>query len=172
MQNQDQPKWLTTKITTTETTPSNNHSSSPNHLGNSSDKSHLEKQQKDTDYLIKNVRYLEGKISELGCLFVTQWVNSLLEAKVDRQKQYSRRPCLVISGMNKSGDDQNNLDEVAETLARESDINKHIAIKNIDKTHSIGKIGKKDLQCRIIKFTSYSFKEKVFKKQKKNKRTH
>ena len=79
---------------------------------------------------------------------------------------------MVISGMNKSGDDENNLGEVAETLAGESDINKDISIKNIDKTHPIGKIGKKDLQCRIIKFTSYSFKEKVFKKQKKNKRTH
>ena len=79
---------------------------------------------------------MEGKISELGCLFVTQWVNSLLEAKIDRQKQYSRRPCMVISGMNKSGDDENNLDEVAETLARESDINKDISIKNIDKNPS------------------------------------
>ena len=32
----------------------------------------------------KKVRYLEGKLSELeGCLFVTQRVNSLLEAEMD-----------------------------------------------------------------------------------------
>ena len=158
----------TAKRTATETTPSNNHTSSPNHLSNSSDKSLLEKQQKDTNYLIKKVRYLEGKISELeGCLFVTQQVNSLLEATIDCQQQYSRFSSLVISEMNEPGDDKNDLDKLAETLARESDINKDIVFKNIDKTHPISKIEEKDLQHRIVKFTSNSFKEKTFKKYKK-----
>ena len=83
-------KMETTKRTTIETTPSNNHSSSRNHFSNSSDKSLLEIQQKGI------VRYLEGKISELeGCLLVTQRGNSLLEAKIDCQEQYSRQPWLV-----------------------------------------------------------------------------
>ena len=86
-------KMETTKGTITETTPSNNRTSSLNHLSNSSDKSPLEKQQKDINYLIKKVRYLEGKNSELeGRLFVIQRVNSLLEAKIDCQEQYSRCP--------------------------------------------------------------------------------
>ena len=157
----------TAKRTATETTPSNNHTSSPNHLSNSSDKSLLEKLQKDTNYLIKKVRYLEGKLSELGCLFVTQQVNSFLEATIDCQQQYSRFSSLVISGMNEPGDDENDLDKLAETLARESDINKDIIFKNIDKTHPISKIEGKDLQRRIVKFTSNSFKEKAFKKYKK-----
>ena len=76
----------TTKKATTETTLSNNHTS-PYQLSNSSDKRILEKQQKDIDLLIKKVRYSEGKIFELeGCLFVTQQVNSLLEAKIDCAK--------------------------------------------------------------------------------------
>ena len=55
-------KMETIKKTATETTPSNNnHTFSPNLLCNSSDKSLLEKQQKDIDYLIKKVKYLEGK---------------------------------------------------------------------------------------------------------------
>ena len=113
---------------------------------------------------------MEGKISELeGCLFVTQRDNSLLEAKIDCQGQYSRRPYLVISGMNEPDDDKNDLDKVAETLARESDINKDIVIRNIGKTHTFGKIDKNGLQRRIVKFTTDSFKEKVFKKHKKNK---
>ena len=91
-------KMETTKRTAAETTPSNNHTSSPNHLSNSNDKSLLVKQQKDIDYVIKKVRYLEGKISELkGCLFFTQQVNSLSAAKIDCQEHYSRRPCFVIS---------------------------------------------------------------------------
>ena len=49
---------------------------------------------------------------------------------------------------------QNNLDKVAKTLARESDINKDIVIKNIDKTHPISKIDEKDLQHTIVKFTT------------------
>ena len=69
---------------------------SPNHLNNSSknsDKRFLQKQQSNKDYLRKNVRYLESKISELeGCLFVTQWDQLLLEAKFGCQEQYSRRP--------------------------------------------------------------------------------
>ena len=39
--------------------------------------------------------------------------------------------------MSEPGDNENNLDKVAETLARESNINKYIIIKNIDKTHHI-----------------------------------
>ena len=71
--------------------------------------------------------------------------------------------------MNAYGDDENDLDKAAKTLTRESDINKEIAIKNIDITHPIVKTDEKGLQHRIVKFTSKSFKEKVFKKHKKNK---
>ena len=92
----------------------------------------------------------------------------MLEAKIDCQEQYSRRPCLVINGINEPADDENDLDNVAETLARESDISKDIIIKNIDKTHLIGKTDEKGLQRRTVKFTSNSFKEKVFKKHQKN----
>ena len=74
-------KMKTTERTATETTPSNNRTYSPNRLSNSNNKSLLVKQQKDIDYLVKKVKYFEGKISELeGCLFVTQRFNSLLEA--------------------------------------------------------------------------------------------
>ena len=65
------PTKMDTKRITTETTPSSNHTS-PNQLSNSSKKNLFDKQHKDIDYLVKKVRYLEGKIFELeGCLFVT-----------------------------------------------------------------------------------------------------
>ena len=193
-------KMETTKRTAAETTPSNNHTSSPNHLSNSNDKSLLVKQQKDIDYVIKKVRYLEGKISELkGCLFFTQQVNSLSAAKIDCQEHYSRRPCFVISRMNEPDDDINEnptkcsitlkqfvctnrrivwvcltILKFTETLARESETNKYImsldVMKNIDKTYPIDKIDEKGLQRKIVKSTSDSFKEKVFKKHKKNKK--
>ena len=69
--------------------------------------------------------------------------------------------------MNKPADIKNNLDKVARTLARESNISKGIIIKNIDKTHPISKTDEKRLQRRIVKFTSDSFKEQVFKEHKK-----
>ena len=113
---------------------------------------------------------MEGKIYELeSCLFATQQINSLLEKKTDSQERYSKWPYLVISRMNKPGDEKNDLHKVAETLAKENDITKDIIIKNIDKTHPIGRTYKKGLQRRIVKFTSNSFEEKPFKKHKKNK---
>ena len=64
-------KSTPTKRTTTEISPSNNHSSSPKHLSSSSDKSLLEKEQKDIAYLIKKARYLEDKTPKLeGCLLL------------------------------------------------------------------------------------------------------
>ena len=69
--------------------------------------------------------------------------------------------------MNEPGDDRNDLDKVAETLARESNISKDIIIKNVNKTYPISKTDEKGLQHRIVKFTSDSFKGKVFKKQEK-----
>ena len=39
-----------------------------------------------------------------------------------------------ISGMNEPGDDKNNLDKIAETLARESDISKDRRVKFTRKT--------------------------------------
>ena len=49
-------KIETTKRTASNTTPSNNHTSSPKQFSNSSNKSLLEKQQKDIDYLMKKGR--------------------------------------------------------------------------------------------------------------------
>ena len=60
----------------------------------------LEEQQKAIAYLKRKVELLEGKIFELeGQVHVFQTVNTLLEAKIDDQEQYSRRPFLVISGL-------------------------------------------------------------------------
>ena len=114
-------KTETTKRTTTETTLSNNNHTSPYQLSINSKKKLFEKQQEDIDYLVKKVRCLDGKISELGCFFVTQQVNSLLEEKIDCQEQYSWLLWLAISRMKEPGDKKNNSNEVAKTLARESD---------------------------------------------------
>ena len=163
------PTKMDIKRTTTETTPSNNHTS-PKQLSNSSEKNLFNKQQKDIDYLVKKVRCIwraKSLSQKVACLSPSEWVNSLLEAKIDCQEQYSRWPCLVLNGMNKPADIKNNLDKVARTLARESNISKGIIIKNIDKTHPISKTDEKRLQRRIVKFTSDSFKEQVFKKHKK-----
>ena len=59
-------------------------------------------------------------------LLITQNVNKHLQSKIDDQEQYSRRPCLVVNGMKKPGneDDENNdFEAVIETLAKESNQN-------------------------------------------------
>ena len=78
----------------------------------------LEEQQKAIAYLKRKVELLEGKIFELeGQVHVFQTVNTLLEAKIDDQEQYSRRPCLVISGLARAGE-EDVLQKVATTIGR------------------------------------------------------
>ena len=86
----------------------------------------LEEQQKATAYLKRKVELLEGKIFELeGQIHIAQTVNNLLEAKIDDQEQYSRRPCLVISGLARPGE-EDELQKVATTIEDETGIARNI----------------------------------------------
>ena len=89
----------------------------------------------------------------------------------DAQEQYSRRPCLVINGMAKPGhqevaDNSDDVKQVIETLERECGISQDVIKNNLDKTHPIGRPDEYGKQLRIVKFTTDSFKETVFRKHK------
>ena len=115
---------------------------------------------------------LEGKIFQLeGQVHISQTVNTLLEAKFDDQEQYSRRPCLVISGLARLGE-EDELQKVATTIEDETGITRNTVIRNIDKTHPIGQADENGKQKRIVKFTSDSFKETVYRKHKEKQKEH
>ena len=132
----------------------------------------LEEQQRAIAYLKRKVELLEGKIFQLeGQVHISQTVNTLLEAKIDDQEQYSRRPCLVISGLALPGE-EDELQKVATATEDETGITGNTVIRNIDKAHPIGQADENGKQKRIVKFTSDSFTESVYRKHKKKHKKH
>ena len=120
----------------------------------------------------EKIHALETKVYELeGPINVTQTVNSYLENMVDAQEQYSRRSCLIMNGMPKSehvegADNSDDISQVIEVLERECGISPDVIKDNLDKKHPIGHPDKYGKQLRIVKFTTDSFKETVFRKRK------
>ena len=100
---------------------------------------------------------MEGRISELESqIGITQTVISLFQTKIDNQEQYSRRPCLVINGLEELGD-EDEIQKIAVTIEEETGISRNTVIKNLNKTHPIGQVDDAGKQKRIVKFISDSF---------------
>ena len=134
------------------------------------DKNLIEDQQKTIDKLMKRIITLEGKFHELERrLLITQTVNHHLESMIDSQVQYSHRPCLVINRMAEPGNESDDEKLIVSRLKEETGIDEDIIQQNINKIHPIGQ-PEDGKQCRIVKFTSNSFKEKVFMKHKNEKK--
>ena len=77
------------------------------------------------------------------------------------------QPCLVIDGLAKPGhkegpDNSNNVKQVIE-IRRECGIRQDVIKNNLDKTNPIGWPDEHRKQLRIVKFTTDSFKEMVFR---------
>ena len=100
---------------------------------------------------------MEGRISELESqIGITQTVISFFQTKIDNQEQYSRRPCLVINGLEELGD-EDEIQKIAVTIEEETGISRNTVIKNLNKTHPIGQVDDAGKRKRIVKFISDSF---------------
>ena len=132
----------------------------------------IEEQEKVIASMQEKIHALEAKLYKLeGRINMTQTLNSHLQNIVDAQDQYSRWSCLVINSMAKPGheegdDNSDDVRQVIETLDRECRINQDVIKNNLDKTHSILCPYEYGKQLRIVKFTTESFKETVFRKHK------
>ena len=92
--------------------------------------------------------------------------------QLEEADQYSRRSCMIVSGLRKPGKDETNDEDskrVILAIASEAGLDEEEFTMHVDKVHPVGgtKNGK---QSRIIKFTTHSFKEKVFLKHKQIKK--
>ena len=108
---------------------------------------------------------LEGRLASFS--HVTSVLQEQLTPKTDELEMYSKRSCIILSGLCKEENiNLNKLKEnVVETLC-EIGISKEEITNNIDKLHRIGKTDKNRTQNTIIKFKSHSFKEKNYFKRK------
>ena len=134
----------------------------------------IEKQQLAISRLETKVDNLEGKVIMLESqIHICGTVNENQRVMIDNQEQYSRRACMVVSGMAVSDTDAEHGEDfgkVVNVLSEESGIDEETIKVNIDKIHPIGVIGDNGKQQRKIKFKSDSFKEKMFRNHKVIKR--
>ena len=132
----------------------------------------IKDQQKTIDKLMKRIITLEWKFHELeGRLLITQTVNRHLESMIDSQAQYSRQPCLVINRMVDPGNKSDEEKLFLSRLKEETGIDEDVIQQKIDKIHPISQ-PEDGKQCRIVKSTSDSFKERVFMKHKQRKKAY
>ena len=133
----------------------------------------IEKQQKIVEELMERVGRVEGTVSAMeGELAVIRNVNTLLSCQLDEADSYSRRSCMIVTGLRKPEDDKTNEDDALNVIlavAKETGVDENDFRKHVDKIHPIGG-AKNGNQARIIKFTTHSFKEKVFLQHKRNKK--
>ena len=122
------------------------------------------KQQDAVNALLTKTLSLEAKVQSLeGVLAASKHVSSMLQIQLDNQEAYSRRPCLVISGVDRKLKEerlnQKVVDIIGETGIEDVE-------SNIDKLHTIGKKdNNRNTQSVIVKFKSHHFQEKVYRKR-------
>ena len=126
-----------------------------------------------SNQLLERVVNLETRVKDLESeLSITKTTSVSLKIMLDNQQQYSRRSCVVVSGMEAPVDEVNNsenAENILSILATESGIDKNIIANNIDKVHPIGATLNNNQQ-RIVKFKTNSFKEKINIAQKERKK--
>ena len=112
---------------------------------------------------------MEGTVFAMESeLAVIRNVNTLLSCQLDEADSYSRRSCMIVMDLRKPEDDKTNEDDalnVISAVAKEAGVDENDSRKHVDKIHPIGGT-KNGSQARIIKFTTHSFKEKVFLQHK------
>ena len=108
---------------------------------------------------------LEGEIQRLESLvFVQKRVSEHLRDEVDRLQQFTRRPCVVIRGIDK--DRNESPDELRTKVEKVIDsVESSTKMGDVDKFHRNGRFrdGKQEV---IVRFNSHSAKEVFFKGRK------
>ena len=84
---------------------------------------------------------------------------------LDRQKQYPRRNCLLIHGIEE--ENQENTDEVVINVLKK-EMDKEITHQDIDSSHRLGnqKLDKSKPQPITINFSRYNVRAKIFKNKR------
>ena len=91
---------------------------------------------------MERVDRLEGTVSAMeGELAVVRNVNTLLSRQLDEADSYSRRGCMIVTGLRKPVNDETNEDDalnVISAVAKEAGIGENDFRKHVDKIHPIG----------------------------------
>lgn len=142
-------------------------SSDSNTAADSTEKIDIRSLQKEIAALKDTVKNLENKVEVLESrLEVSQNANTLLSNEVDNLQQYSRRNCLIVSGIPvKNKETEKELKEQLQKELHDLNINPNQFENEYDKMH---RIGKKDgnKQNLIIRFRSHQFPSNIYYNRK------
>ena len=131
---------------------------------NASLEEQLKQQQLLIDKLTSRISALESHVQLLeGKIAIQETVSNLLEQKNDDLKTYSRRPCAILSGIQKPKKEsgENIKTSVLENLQKTGLPLEEIE-RNIDKLHRVGRFDHEtQTQPIIVKFRTHNFKEKI-----------
>ena len=137
---------------------------------NASLEEQLKQQQLLIDKITSHINALESHVELLeGKIAIQETVSNLLEQKTDDLEAYSRRPCAILSGIQKPKKEswENIKTSVLENLQKTGLPLEEIE-RNIDKFHWVGRFDHEtQMQPIIVKFRTHSFTEKIYHQKKK-----
>ena len=129
---------------------------------NASLEEQLKQQQLLIDKLTSRISALESHVQHLeGKIVIQETVSNLLQQKANNLETYSRRPCAILSGIQKSKKEsrENIKTSVFQNLQKTGLPLEEI--ENIDKLHGVGRFDHEtQTQPITVKFKTHSFEEK------------
>ena len=129
---------------------------------NASLEEQLKQQQLLIDKLTSRISALESHVQLLeGKIVIQETVSNLLQQKANNLETYSRRPCTILSGIQKSKKEsrENIKTSVFQNLQKTGLPLEEI--ENIDKLHGVGRFDHEtQTQPITVKFKTHSFEEK------------
>ena len=113
-----------------------------------------EKEREEKNEIIKKLNEKVSALTEKS---------KVLEESIDQQRQYSRRNCLLIHGV-----EENSNEDTDKLVLDKNDLEINLTEVAIDRTHRIGdpKKKKKKAQPVIVKFVRYYDRKEVFSEKK------
>ena len=89
--------------------------------------------------IVSKVLQLEEKVQSLeGVLATSRHVSTMLQIQLDNQEAYSRRSCLVASGVESNLKLEELQTEIINIISETTNTEKNEVVNNIDKMHGIG----------------------------------
>ena len=122
--------------------------------------------EEDQSLFLKDTRCLKEKSVVLEShILLSQHVSSLLKRDMDDTNQYSRRQCLILTGITPSEDSENELETKARVQEALKNENLGEASNDVDRAHPVGprKDGKQSI---IVKFRSFHRRTEVYTNRK------
>ena len=112
--------------------------------------------------LEKKVQDLEGHhMLNTSLREVQKRVSEELRSQLTDLPQYTRRYCVVVSGLNKDADEKVEVQNLISSAGSST------IIQDVDKYHRIGRVNDDNKQDLIIRFKSHNAKELFYKARKK-----